>query len=455
MKSRILLLSLFSLIEFSLVHFFLIQRFPNSGDEAAFLYQARMFSRGQLYVEDPIYDRAHPLNKFIQADALDDMGGRRFAKYDPGWAALLAVGTLAHAEWLVAPLLGTLTVFLLLTYVRKRFGDEYVWPMWWLITLCSFYSLSVANFGSHTAAMALLFGVFVIYDTFEESPWWLFGAGLLLGYVSLIRYLDWIPLMAWIGFDLLRKRRIKGAILLVLGFVLIASSHLLYNSLVTGNAFLPPAVHDARGGVGTRLALWWGAFGVTGIRLFRVLYTFPPVLLLLLCFFRRCQSARLKLYLGLFFCIVCLYLLYSWGVVGPGPRYYFPYFPFLFLAVIEVYRLTHAEKIGRIAWRTAIALLILCSVGYAAVQAFEIYRRRDLERMVATIPENKKVILLETGTYKRELPDLIRNPVELWTAETLYVDYRDSSRVAELLKRFPRHAVYVYRYPGSLKPWKE
>jgi hypothetical protein len=74
--------------------------------------------------------------------------------------------------------------------------------------------------------------------------------------------------------------------------------------------------------------------------------------------------------------------------------------------------------------------------------------------MVATVPETKKVILLETGTYKRELPDLIRNPVDLWTAQTLYVDYRDPSGIGELLKRFPQHAVYVYRYPGSLKPWK-
>jgi hypothetical protein len=85
----------------------------------------------------------------------------------------------------------------------------------------------------------------------------------------------------------------------------------------------------------------------------------------------------------------------------------------------------------------------------------EIYRRRDLERTVATIPEKQKVILLEGGTYKMELPDLVRNPLDLWGADTLYVDYRDRTGIAELLKRFPGHAVYRYRYPGSLKPWKE
>jgi hypothetical protein len=455
MKSRILLLSLFSLVEFVLVHFFLIQRFANSGDEAAFLYQARMFSRGQLYVVDPIYDRAHPLNKFIRADALDDLNGHRFAKYDPGWASLLALGVLAHAEGMVAPVLGALTVLLLLTYVRKRMGEDYVVPAWWLVTLCSFYCLSVANFGSHTATMAILLGVFVIYDTFEDSPGWIFGAGLLLGYTSLIRYLDWMPMMAWIGLDLLRKRRLKAIILLALGFGVIASGHLVYNSLITGNAFLPPAVHDARGNEQARIGFWSGAFAVTGIRLFRILYTFPPALLLFVCLVRRCQSARLKIYLGLFFFNVCLYFVYAWTPAGPGPRYYFTYFPFLFLAVLEVYRLTRDEKVGWFGWRAAMVCLVLCSVAYAAVQTLEIYRRRDLERTVATIPQMKKVILLEDGTYKMQLPDLVRNPLDLWAAETLYVDYRDPGGIGDLLKRFPNHAVFLYRYPGSLKPWKK
>ena len=171
--------------------------------------------------------------------------------------------------------------------------------------------------------------------------------------------------------------------------------------------------------------------------------------------FRRCPSTRLKIYLGLFAFNVCLYFVYAWTPAGPGPRYYFTYFPFLFLAVLEVHRLTHVEKIGRIGWRVAIVCLTLCSVAYAAVQALEIYRRRDLERSVAALPEKKKVILLEDGTYKMQLPDLVRNPLDLWTAETLYVDYRDPGGIADLLKRFPEHVVYLYRYPGSLKPWKE
>jgi hypothetical protein len=308
--------------------------------------------------------------------------------------------------------------------------------------------------------MAILFAAFYIYDSFNErrpegpTPW-LFGVGLLLGYVSLVRYLDWIPLMTWIGLDLLRQKKFKGLVLVFLGFGLIASFNLLYDTLVTGNAFLTPAAHDARGNIQARLALQWEGLEVTAVRLLRVLYAFPPAVLLLLCLKQPRQSSRLKIYLALFTLNVSVYFVYAWAPGGPGPRYYSPYFPFLFLAVIEAYRLKREQSIARTGWRLAIACLIFCSVQYAAVQTLEIYRRRDLERTVATIPQAKKIILLETGTYNMDIPDLIRNPLDLWSAETLYLDYRDRAGIDDLLKRFPGHSVYSYRYPGSLRPGKE
>jgi hypothetical protein len=459
MKRKILFLSLLSFMQYLLVHFVLIQGFANSGDEQAYLFQARLFSRGQLYAEDPIYDRANPLNKYVQADALDDVGGRRFAKYDPGWAALLSLGARLRVEWLVAPLLGALTVFLLLSYVSRRIGDEFIGTTWWLVTLCSFFFFSVANFGSHTSTMAFVFGAFFLYDhtldehQLERSRWRLLSVGVLLGYCSLIRYLDWIPLMAWIAFDLLRQRKIKGLILVLLGFGLLASCHLFYNKLLTGSALLPPAVHDARGNLQARLGVSWAGFEITAIRLRRVLYAFPPAILLLLCLMRPCNSARLKTYLSLFALNVFTYFFYAWSPAGPGPRYLFPYFPFLILAVVEVYRLKGDQRVAKIGWRLAMACLIVCSLVYGADQTREIYKRRDLERAVATIPTKKRIILLQSGTYEMKIPDLIRNPPDLWSADTLYFAYDDGVGIANLLKRFPNHSVYIYRYPGSLKPW--
>jgi hypothetical protein len=365
-----------------------------------------------------------------------------------------------HAEGLVAPLLGALTVFLLLSYVSKRIGEQFVVTTWLFPTLCSFFFLSVANFGSHTASMAFLFGAFVLYDETQERPpeqggWRLLSVGMLLGYCSLIRYIDWIPLLGWIAFDLLRRRKIKGLILVLLGFGLMASLHLFYNAILTGNALTPPGVHFARGTAEVHFGFFLTGFETTAVRLRRVIYAFPPALLLLLCLTRPGRSARLRTYLTLFALNVLVYFLYAGGVAGPGPRYYFPYFPFLFLAVIELYRLTREQTIGRWGWRAAMPGLIVCSFIYADGQTRDIYRRLDLERAVAVIPQKKKIILLQSGTYKMDIPDLIRNPPDLWAADTLYFAYDDRGGIADLLRRFPQHRVYLYHYPGSLKPWSE
>jgi len=254
-----------------------------------------------------------------------------------------------------------------------------------------------------------------------------------------VRYLDWIPLMAWIGVDLLRQREFKRLILVLLGFGLLASCNLLYDKLLTGNALLPPAIDDARHYTGVQrlgasLGLSWHGFPVTGIRLLRTVYAFPPAVLVLLCLFRRCRSVQFKVCTVLCALGVSIYFLYAWTPAGPGPRYYFPYFPLLFLAVIEAYRLNRDWTVAQIGWPLALAALVICSSVYATDQTLEIYRRRDLERTVATLPETKKIILLETGTYKMEIPDLVRNPIDLWSADTLYFDYTDRAGLDDLLR---------------------
>jgi hypothetical protein len=151
---------------------------------------------------------------------------------------------------------------------------------------------------------------------------------------------------------------------------------------------------------------------------------------------------------------VCTYFFYPWGVAGPGPRYFFPYFPFLILAVVEVYRLTRAQRIGKIGWSVAMSCLVVCSFVYGAGQTSDIYKRLDLERAVAGIPQKKKIILLQSGTYKMDIPDLIRNPPDLWAADTLFLAYDDDDRLKELLARFPEHTVFLYQYPSQLRVFR-
>ena len=158
----------------------------------------------------------------------------------------------------------------------------------------------------------------------ERSRWRLLSVGLLLGYCSLIRYLDWIPLMTWIAFDLLRQRKIKG---LILRLARLRPAWHPVTSFTIGFYWerVPAALRLCRESKSERESRRF----LDGIR-----DHCDPTRTSAVCFsagrfvsaglIQRCQSARLKTYLALFALTVVHLLFYPWGVAGPGPRYFFP-----------------------------------------------------------------------------------------------------------------------------------
>src|SRR5262249_53509065 len=151
-----------------------------------------------------------PLNRYIAGVALADFQGTRFSKYQPGWPLLLAVGARAGVEWLVAPLLGATLVFLVLSFVAKRYGPDLVTPALLCFALGACLWFNFASFRAHTATMLCVFGAFLLFDSEEAdgggSALRVFAVGALLGLAALIRYIDWIPLGGWIVWRLLRQR---------------------------------------------------------------------------------------------------------------------------------------------------------------------------------------------------------------------------------------------------------
>ena len=55
-------------------------------------------------------------------DHLVVTNGRWFSMYLPGYPALLALFLLIHSEWFLSPLLGSLTVWLWLSYAKRWYG---------------------------------------------------------------------------------------------------------------------------------------------------------------------------------------------------------------------------------------------------------------------------------------------------------------------------------------------
>src|SRR5437762_7241112 len=92
------LFSLVLFLEALVIAFALMHRFPPSGDDYSYLYQAKLFASGELYAQDALYDAANPLHNCVDTSCIADNHGRRFSKYPPGWPAFLALGVLADRK---------------------------------------------------------------------------------------------------------------------------------------------------------------------------------------------------------------------------------------------------------------------------------------------------------------------------------------------------------------------
>jgi hypothetical protein len=444
-------------IEALFVYFVLAQRYPISGDDYSYLYQAKLFAGDNLWAKDPLYNSSLPFYDCIETYCLRDDQGHRFSKYAPGWPAILALGVKIGAPWLVNPLLGALLVFLMLGYADRKLGKEQAHIVAALVTLCFLLFFYAASFRAHIATALLVFSAFLLWDLAERRPHsakrLLFGAGALLGYSAVIRYIDWIPLAIWVGVSLIRRKRFQDTMLFGAGFVLLASGNLIYDALLSGNPLQVPAAIHHTSGIGDRLLISWNGFFVTMVRLANLLWIFPPAILLALFWKRYQPPLHVKMYVALFLMIIAVYFLYPASAGGPGPRYLLAYFPFLILAVAEVAQRLRNDSLlaGRHVWNVALASLIICNCVFAAQQSYTMYWRRDLQRTALHISGGKNIFLLKTGTYKTVTGDLTRNPPTLSSADNLYFAWGDKAARTELLKQFPNYNVFVYKYPGHLE----
>ncbi|HET9417825.1 MAG TPA: hypothetical protein VFO30_00655 [Chthoniobacterales bacterium] len=454
----LIVLSIF-VIEALLVYFLVARRFPFSGDDYSYLYQARLFASGRIYAEDPFYDPKLPFYDCIQTYCLRDNRGHRFSKYPPGWPALLGLGARVRAAWLVDPILGALLLLLVINHAERRWGEHFATNTSLLLLLCFFFVYYAASFRAHIATALFIFAAFLVYDANERraarSKLWLFLSGALLGYSAMIRYIDWIPLALWNGSHLVRRNRFVDLGVFALGFSILASGNLLYDALLFGDPLQAPAtMYHFSAGINDHLFLSWRSFTVTAARLGRLLLVFPPLLLLITALRNVQVWAEAKTYLGLFLLSVATYFFYPEAVGGPGPRYFLGYFPFLVLAVVAVYRrmVEQATRLARPLWNAALLTLVLCNAVFIAKASYVMHGRRDLERTAEQLSDrNKKIIFLKTGTYDTPVGDLTRNPPVLSSARTLYFKWCDQSDVAALLQRFAGRSVYVYEYPGRLQ----
>ena len=162
----------------------IFDRLPHLEDEFAYLYQARIFARGETHIETP-----RPIRAYWQPFLIND-AGRRFGKYTPGWPLLLAPGARLGQPWIVNAWLAMLAVALVYRLGREIY-DPATGAVAALLAATSPAALLLnGTLMGHTAALLFttLFA-FALWRVERGRRAILWGAvgGLALGLVAITR----------------------------------------------------------------------------------------------------------------------------------------------------------------------------------------------------------------------------------------------------------------------------
>jgi len=188
------------------------ERLPHLEDEFAYLFQAKIYARGQEWVP-----RNEPVKVFwqpfvIQPESSPDGMFRRFGKYTPGWPLVLAPGAGNNTPWVVNAFMGMLAVAVVYRLGKEIFGEAVGVVAAVLLAISPMALLLNATLMSHTSA--LFFTMLFIYCYWRTTKierrtrnllLWGAGAGVALGWLVAMRPLTAVAMAAPVGLHALSR----------------------------------------------------------------------------------------------------------------------------------------------------------------------------------------------------------------------------------------------------------
>ena len=219
------------------------EHLPHVQDEVAYLLQAKIYATGQLTAPAP----PEALQPGLEYYLFEIRDGRWIVTPPPGWPAVLSLGVLMGAPWLLNPLLAALCIPLAYWLVRRVWSRETAILTCILMAVSPWYLGTAASLMPHIASLFLLLSCWLLLVRSTQGDGWIgwaLVAGLAMGWVFVIRQLEGVLLGVLTGLWLLTYVRqiggfLRGA-LYAIGCVLAGSAYLITNYLITGNALLAP-----------------------------------------------------------------------------------------------------------------------------------------------------------------------------------------------------------------------
>lgn len=441
-----------------------LQKFPNSADEYAYLVSAELFARARMAAPSPpeprFFDVTHVVND-----------GAFYGKYPPGWPALLAAGVLVGAPWILNPILGALTVVVVYGFARRQFSVESANLAVLALAANPFLILNSASYFSHPACLlSLTAALWAMFEHAERpSTAKALGAGLSAGLAFLIRPFTAVailgPAAVYAAARAVREgRRARalgglGAALLPLGLCL--GLFLAYNHAQTGSAWVQPFErYDPSDRPALPEGAEWGARASSHLfgRLAAMMIWVPlsPLYAVLACARPGTRgNPRIRCLAAVVGALVLAYFFY-WGEGGfqYGPRY-------LYEALSALAVLTGAviASFGRrgVLMLLAVALLNVALFARASSDAADqVAAKQDLYVRVREQGLSGAIVFVATNSGPAPARDCLRNGVD-FDASVIYALDRGAQN-ARLLEAFPGRTGWRYEWDaasarGRLTPW--
>lgn len=342
----------------------ILERVPHTPDAVAYLLQARWLLAGRLTAPAP------PIPEWFDVPFTFVRDGVWYSQYPPAWPAVLAIGELADAPWLVAPLLGGLFVVLVALLGRELYRPAVGLLAAAVAVVSPMSTLMFSSHLSHAAAapLTVLFLWLSVASGTRSTPWLAGPAGVALGIAFGMRPLTAVGVAAPVGLllavELLARRRRDarvGARLvwLVVGGLLGTAPTLAANAAVTGSPLrFAYTLQDGGGFYGPDQVIYglrnldtvvasiptqllgagWGVLPPLAVTALGLALVAVPLL--------RTRPARADLLLAaVWLAVAVAYVGTSWtGLHGYGPRYHFEAFVALYvLAASGAARLAAVE----------------------------------------------------------------------------------------------------------------
>jgi hypothetical protein len=341
------------------------------------LWQARILLHGRLSLPPD------PNPEFFALENVIDVG-RWYSQFPIGGPAVLAVGAMLGAPWIVNPIFAGISVTALYWFARHAFGETQGRAVAALFSVTPMFLFMAGTWMNHVPVLCLTTIVLALLTEWEHASTnrravaFAAGIGLTLGLMATVRPLDAIIVSIPVGlFQLwiIRGRWVRlGELAVQAASGVIGVAPVLYaNAATTGRAlrFGYEAMWGAGHQIGFRVdpygnvhtlgrALEYAITYVSELNMYLMAWPAPALLVTIAGLLALRRTTRWDMLLiGLFVAQVAAYASYS--LVGEflGPRFLYTAIPSLIVLLGRTPFLV-GERFGAAPRRAALALILTC-----------------------------------------------------------------------------------------------